>query len=76
MKRYVVVFRSRTDVFTFVDDMKNKYFKVNIVQTPKQAKVGCGLSAEIPFNSLSTAKSLIKLKKYPSFYGIFLIGDN
>ncbi len=76
MKRYVAVFRSRTDVLSFVEDMKRNFAFAKTVTTPKQANIGCGISAEFSFSSLTLAKKLIKRKNYQSFYGIFTIDKN
>ena len=75
MKKYVVVFRSRTDVLTFIDDMRKLNAYAKVISTPKQAKIGCGISAEIWAVGLSTAKKLIKIKKYNSFHAILLISN-
>ena len=73
MKKYVAVFRSRTDVLSFIEDMKNKYAFAKTVPTPKQLKLGCGISAEFSPQNLVIAKKLILSGKYPSFYSLVLI---
>lgn len=73
MKRCVVVFKSRTQVMYFVELMVKMGVFCKTISTPKEAKIGCGISAEIPFTSLSVAQSLIKSIGFSSFYGIFLI---
>ncbi len=75
MKKYVAVFRSRTDVLTFIDDMRKSSAYAKVVSTPKEAKIGCGISAELSYASINIAKKLIKIKKYNSFHAILLI-DN
>lgn len=75
MKKYVAVFRSRTDVLTFIDDMRKLNAYAKAISTPKEAKIGCGISAEISIASINTAKKLIKTRKYNSFHAILLI-DN
>ena len=73
MKRYVAVFRSRTDVLTFVEDMKKNSAYIKTVTTPKEARIGCGISAEFSNLDLAKAKKLIKIKRYQSYLGIFII---
>lgn len=73
MKKYLAVFRSKTDTLSFIEDMKSSYSYANAVPTPKQLKLGCGISAEFSFNAISVAKRLISSKKYPSFYTITVI---
>lgn len=73
MKKYLAVFRSRTDALSFIEDMKSNYSYAAAIPTPKQLKLGCGTSAEFSLNGISVAKRLISKKKYPSFYAIVLI---
>lgn len=76
MKKYVAVFRSRTDVMAFIDDMKKSSYFAKAIPTPKEAKVGCGISAEFSVGGIVVAKRLISNKKYPSFYAVFLVEKN
>ena len=73
MKRCVVIFKSRTQVMYFIDLMIKRGVSVKSVSTPKEAKLGCGISAEIPLSSISLAKSVINSVGFSSFYGIFII---
>ncbi len=73
MKKYVAVFRSRTDVMSFIDDMRRNSAYAKAISTPKEAKVGCGISAEISYAGLAVAKRLINKNRYPSFYAVLLI---
>ncbi len=68
MKKYLAVFRSRTDVLSFIDDMRDNYAFANSVPTPKELKLGCGISAEFSVSSVSVAKKLVNSGRYPSFY--------
>ena len=72
MKKYVAVFRSRTDVLTFIEDMKKNYAFAKTVPTPKEFKLGCGVSAEFNTQFETLAKKLIKTGKYSSFYALVL----
>lgn len=73
MKKYLAVFRSRTDTLSFIEDMKSSYSYASAVETPKRLKLGCGISAEFSLNAISVANRIIATKKYPSFYTIILI---
>ena len=73
MKRCVVVFKSRTQVMSFSDIMKSEGYPVKLVSTPKEARIGCGISAEISKSHVSVALKIIKKARFSSFYGIFLI---
>lgn len=73
MKRCIVVFKSKTHVLYFIEIMLNNGVRAKSVSTPKEAKIGCGISAEIPLSSLSFALKIIKKVDFSSFYGVFLI---
>ncbi len=73
MKRCVVVFKSRTQVMYFIELMVKRGIYAKSVSTPKEAQIGCGISAEIPLSSVNLAKSIIKTVGFSSFYGILLI---
>ena len=73
MKRYLAVFRSRTDVLSFISDFNRSGGVAHAVETPKQLSIGCGISAEVSFNQLELAYKLVTLKRYQSFFGIFRV---
>ena len=73
MKKYLAVFRSRTDVLSFIDDMRDNHVYANSVVTPKELKLGCGISAEFPSHFLTVAKKLIGKGRYPSFYALVTV---
>lgn len=76
MKQYVAVFKSKTDVFGFIEKMKSYGFYSTAVSTPKEAHQGCGLSASFPSNGIYYAKVLINGGTFKSFYGIFAIEND
>ncbi len=73
MKKCVAVFRSRTQVMAFIEHMRNKGQSVKPVPTPKEAKIGCGISCEIPQNSVNLARQVISYYSLNAFYGFFII---
>ncbi len=73
MKRCVVVFKSRTQVMYFIDIMNKNGHTAKSVSTPKEARIGCGISAEIKLSSLTYAYNVIKRVGFSSFYGVFII---
>jgi hypothetical protein len=68
MKKYLAVFRSRTDVLFFIERLRENGVFAKTVPTPKELKLGCGISAEFSNNSLALAKKLINTGNFPSFY--------
>ena len=73
MKKCVVVFKSRTQAMSFIDIMKREGYFAKIVSTPKEARIGCGISAEILKSNASVALKIVKRGGFSSFHGIFLI---
>lgn len=57
----------------FIELMAKRRIFAKAVSTPKEAKIGCGISAEIPLSVINLAQSIIKSVGFSSFYGIFLI---
>ena len=72
MKKYLAVFRSRTDVMSFIYDMKKNQAYAISVPTPTKLNIGCGISAEFLSSSINIAKNLINSGKYKSFHTIIV----
>lgn len=73
MNTYIAVFKSRTEVFAFLEKLKSAGVFCSIVPTPKEARVGCGLSAKFSQSGLQVALRVIKALNLSSFYGIFYV---
>ena len=73
MTRCIVVFKSKTETMKFIDLMGNRGLFAKSVSTPKEAKIGCGLSAEISYSDRLKAMQIIKSNNFKSFYSILLI---
>lgn len=56
----IAVFRSRTQLFSFVHALKARNISSNIIPTPQEAGVGCSLSAEFSDRYLALAKTLVR----------------
>ena len=69
----VVVFKTKTEVFAFLEDMRYFHISASMIATPKEIKIGCGLSAKIPDNGINIAKRIIYSGDYPTFHGIFTL---
>ncbi len=72
-KKCVAVFKSRTQVMKFVEIMNSRGVSCKLISTPKEAHVGCGVSAEFTQNKLSVAKIVVNNSGFSSFEGFFLI---
>lgn len=69
----LVVFRTRTDVFSFIDLARSAGIGASIVSMPKELKLGCGLAVRISDNRTMKAWSILKKAGYSSFFGIFTL---
>ena len=73
VKKCVAVFKSRTQVMSFVEFMKSQGVQFKLIATPKEAHVGCGVSAEFPQIKLNLAKHVVNSIGFSAFVGFFLI---
>lgn len=73
MEYVAVAFRSRSDTVRFYEFLKSNGFRTEIINTPKEAGVGCGLSVKVPPSMIPTIKKAIKISGIGSFSGFFLV---
>lgn len=72
MKYAVAVFRSKTEVFRFMEYMERVGASCSTVGTPREVKIGCGIAAKIPYNFISRARSVIERGDFSGFYALIL----
>lgn len=68
-----VAFRSRSHTVRYSEFLRRNGVYCQIVNTPKEAGVGCGLSARLAVRDLSAARKGVRLTAFDSFAGIFLV---
>lgn len=73
MEYLVVAFRSRNHTVKFYEHLKRVNLPVEIINTPKEAGVGCGLSVKAPITYLQVIKRAVSLTGYKSFAGYFSV---
>ena len=73
MEYLIIAFRSRAHTVKFYDILKRIGVSAEIVNTPKAAGVGCGLSVKINKVYLSAIKRAINTLKTKSFAGFFVV---
>lgn len=73
MEYVAVAFRSRSDTVRFSEFLRNNGFMVEIINTPKEAGVGCGLSIKIPPSMIPVIKRGIATSGVKTFAGFFLV---
>lgn len=73
MEYYIAVFKSRTQTMKFYDRLMKKKIDVSVINTPRQASLGCGLSVKFLFKDLSIIKCILRTENYHSFGGVFSV---
>lgn len=69
MTEILAVFRSRSQAMDCMNKMRAFNIPVQLINTPKEAGVGCGLSLKFAQSAEKRAKSVIARINYTSFYG-------
>ena len=73
MEYVIVAFRSRAHTVRFSEFLRSNGVANEIVNTPKEAGVGCGLSVKIQKGLVYTVKEIVKKLSLSSFAGFFLV---
>ena len=73
MTYILAIFRSRSQAMDCNIRLKTFLIPSELISTPKEANVGCGLSLKIPHDYAEKAKRIISKSNYPAFYGYFLM---
>ncbi|MBO7525635.1 MAG: DUF3343 domain-containing protein [Clostridia bacterium] len=76
MKKAIIVFRSKTQVFEFMQTLAFYGVKAVITSAPKEAKIGCSLAAETSFENVYSVKKALSEGNYDGFVGIFAAEKN
>lgn len=74
MEYIVAAFRSRSETVKFSYFLKNHGLSNEIVNTPKEAGVGCGLSVKVNklrFNELKRAVRIANLSSFAGFFSVY-----
>lgn len=73
MIEILAVFRSRSQAMDCMNKMRAFNIPVQLINTPKEAGVGCGLSIKFAQGAERRAKNVIAGLNYTSFYGYMRI---
>lgn len=76
MTKCVAVFRSKTELFTFINYLKYQGAFVETVATPKEARIGCGISAKFDERFFRLAVKIVENYSFSSFFGIYKIKND
>ena len=73
MEFIVISHRSRAHTVRFAEFLRKNGVYCQIINTPKEAGVGCGLSVRLSLKDVAVAKRAVSITKYSSFAGVFLV---
>lgn len=73
MTEQIAVFRSRAQAVDCNARLRSFGVSSSIINTPREANVGCGLSVRIPQNAVERARRIIANGKYSAFYGFIKV---
>ena len=73
MEYIIIAFRSRAHTVKFADFLSKNRLPCEIVNTPKEAGVGCGLSVKTSPTYLAVLKRAVKKVGLNSFAGFFAV---
>lgn len=73
MEYLLAVFRARTDTVSFANLLSSYGEKVQVINTPRQVNVSCGISVKMDNTSLSKAKEILRRRRFDSFGGFFYV---
>lgn len=73
MDMILAVFRSRAQTLDFISRLKKLGVRASAVSTPKEANVGCGISARIGEFDLSRARRILSGGEFGAFVGFFRV---
>jgi len=73
MEYVIISFRSRSHTIRFNDFLHRNGIGGEVINTPKEAGVGCGLSVKIPYGAFPIVKQAVFRSGLSSFAGFFLV---
>ena len=76
MTEILAVFRSRSQAIDCNAKLKAAGVSAALINTPKEANIGCGLSVKFELNMLNRVRMIVKRWNYSAFYGFFRMQNN
>ena len=67
----LAVFRSRAQSLDYAERLKKYGVQVTTMQTPREARIGCGLCVRMDSKQVPKANAILKLGKYTAFKGFY-----
>ena len=75
MEYLIIAFKSRAHTIKFYNFLSATGMASQIVNTPKQAGVGCGLSVKVKKDNLALVKHALFSANLSSFAGVFAVRE-
>ena len=76
MIEILAVFKSRSQAIDCNARLRGAGIPATLINTPREANIGCGLSVKVPPSFLDRAKFIIRNGNYSAFYGYFRMQNN
>lgn len=67
----VAAFRSRQQVLRFEQALRREGVMVQVVSTPRDISMGCGLSVRFPIEDLATVQRTLKMNDTGNLIGLY-----
>lgn len=67
----LAVFRSRAQSVEYAERLKRYGVALELVPTPREAKIGCGLCVRFPVRDYAKAKAVLVQGRYSTFKGFY-----
>lgn len=75
MEYLIAVFKSRTQVMKFYEKLQDCRIPADVVNTPREASLGCGLSVKFSCQDYYYIKKLLSSEYFHSFAGLFKVTE-
>lgn len=75
MTYILAIFRSRAQAVDCNIKLKSIGIASELINTPKEANIGCGLSLKLTQAAAERAKIIVRRANYSAFYGFFLMNN-
>ncbi len=72
---YIAVFKSRNQTMKYYNTLKGERVRCEIVNTPRQVSLGCGLSVRFESGALSRALAVLRRLNLYSYGGMFAVSQ-
>lgn len=77
MEEYqIAAFRSREQTIKYFEKLRSYRVDCSVINTPREASVGCGISVKYPSRYFHTAQIVLSRGSYSTFIGFFQVTES